>query len=37
MQLRNGYVDDKHEYTARQLRWVHDGSLGDIVAVKEVG
>lgn len=34
IQLRNGWCDIKHQYTASQLRWIHDGSSGDIVAIK---
>lgn len=34
VQFRNGYVDDKHKYTAKQLVWIHDGGPFDIVAVK---
>lgn len=34
VQFRNGYVDDKHRYGPNQLRWVHDGSDWDVVAVK---
>jgi hypothetical protein len=29
-----GFVDERISYTAEQLRWVHDGSAGDVVAVK---
>lgn len=35
VQARNGFADERHTYTAVQLRWKHDGSSGDIVAVKE--
>jgi hypothetical protein len=31
-QYRNGYVD-RWTYTAKQLRWVHDGSAWDVVAI----
>lgn len=34
VQFRNGYVDRKHEYTAGQLVWKHDGGCWDVVAVK---
>lgn len=36
IQLRTGHVDDKHTYTADQLVWIHDGSCGDVVAVRRV-
>lgn len=36
IQLRNGWVDENNHYTARQLVWIHDGSSGDVVAVKKV-
>ena len=35
-QYRNGYVD-RWEYEARQLRWIHDGSDWDIVAIRKGG
>ena len=34
VQFRNGFVDDKHKYTARQLKWKHEGHDFDVVAVK---
>ena len=34
VQFRNGYVDRKHTYSAGQLRWKHDGSDWDVVAVR---
>lgn len=33
VQFRNGFVDDKHKYTARQLKWKHEGHDFDVVAV----
>lgn len=33
--FRNGYRDEKHTYTAEQLRWVHDGSDWDVIAVRK--
>lgn len=36
IQLRNGFVDRQHRYTAKQLVWIHDGSAGDVVAVRVV-
>lgn len=35
IQLRNGFCDTQHRYTARQLVWIHDGSSGDIMAVRK--
>ena len=35
VQFRNGFVDQKHSYTAAQLRWTHEGHDWDVVAVKE--
>lgn len=35
VQFRNGYVDDKHSYSADQLRWVHNGSDWDVVAIRD--
>lgn len=35
VQFRNGYIDTKHEYTAAQMVWKHEGRDWDIVAVKE--
>lgn len=35
VQFANGWVDRKNTYTAKQLRWVHEGSPWDIIAVKE--
>lgn len=34
IQLRCGWVDQNNRYTARQLVWIHDGSGGDVVAIK---
>ena len=34
VQFRNGYIDDKHAYTAKQLRWTDTGDSWDVVAVK---
>lgn len=34
VQLRMGWCDMANQYTASQLNWIHDGSGGDIVAVK---
>ena len=34
VQFANGYVDTKHTYTARQLRWDHTGSDWDVVGVR---
>ena len=36
VQFRSGYVDRKHEYTAEQMNWIHDGGPWDVVSVKEV-
>lgn len=36
VQFRCGYVDDRHEYTAAQLRWTDTGDSWDVVAVKRV-
>lgn len=33
--LRMGFVDERVAYEPRQLRWVHDGSAGDVVAVRK--
>lgn len=35
VQFRNGYVDEKTAYSAGQLRWVHDGSDWDVVAIRD--
>lgn len=35
IQLRNGFCDMQHSYTAKQLNWIHDGSSGDVVAVRK--
>lgn len=35
IQLRNGWVDKTNRYTAKQLVWIHDGSSGDVVAVRK--
>lgn len=32
--LRCGFVDTRVSYERDQLVWIHDGSSGDIVAVK---
>jgi hypothetical protein len=34
--LRTGFIDTKHEYTASQINWIHDGGPGDIIAVRKV-
>jgi hypothetical protein len=40
IQLRNGFCDEQHRYTAAQIVWLHDfstnptGSGGDVVAIK---
>lgn len=34
IQLRMGFVDRRISYSAEQLEWKHDGSAGDIIAVK---
>jgi len=34
IQLRNGFCDEQHSYVANQIIWKHDGSSGDVVAVK---
>jgi hypothetical protein len=33
--FRCGLIDEKHEYTAAQLRWTHTGDSHDVMAVKE--
>ena len=35
IQLRTGFCDLQHRYTAKQLIWIHDGSSGDVVAVRK--
>ena len=35
IQLRNGFADERISYLPSQLRWIHDGGSGDIVAVRE--
>ena len=35
IQLRSGFIDDQHEYTAAQLRWDDTGSDADIIAVRK--
>lgn len=34
VQFRNGYVDEKHTYTAKQIRWTDTGDSHDVVAVR---
>jgi hypothetical protein len=34
IQLRNGFADEENRYTVKELRWLHDGSPGDIVAIR---
>jgi len=34
IQLRNGFCDEQHRYTAAQIDWIHTGSAGDVCAVK---
>ena len=34
IQLRMGFVDERIAYEIGQLRWVHEGHAGDIIAVK---
>lgn len=34
--FRGGYVDERNEYTASQLRWDDTGSEWDVVAVKRI-
>jgi hypothetical protein len=36
IQLRNGWCDLTNRYTASQLVWLHDGSSGDVVAVRKI-
>lgn len=36
IQLRCGFVDKRIAYSREQLRWVWDGSSGDVVAVARV-
>lgn len=35
VKFRCGYVDDKHTYSAKQLRWTDTGDSFDIVAVRK--
>jgi hypothetical protein len=35
--LRMGFADLNNVYERDQLNWIHDGSSGDIIAVKGVG
>ena len=35
VQLRSGWIDELGPWPARGPRWLHDGSTGDIVAVKK--
>lgn len=37
IQLRNGFADMNHAYTAHQIVWIHAKSGGDVVAVREAG
>lgn len=37
IKLRMGFWSEQYSYTPEQLRWKHDGSAGDIVAVKRAG
>jgi hypothetical protein len=34
IQLRSGFCDEQHRYTAKHIDWIHTGSGGDVVAVK---
>lgn len=36
VQFANGYIDDRNEYTAGQLRWTIEGHGWDVAAVKRV-
>lgn len=36
VQFRNGYIDEKHSYSGDQLRWIHNGSDWDVVAIRDV-
>lgn len=35
IQLRQGFYSTEVSYTREQLRWVHDGGAGDVVAVRK--
>ena len=35
VQFRNGYVDDRNTYTAKQLRWTDTGNDWDVVGVRK--
>lgn len=35
VQFRGGWIDERNEYVAGQLRWTETGSDWDIVAVKK--
>ncbi len=35
-QLRNGFVDEAGPWPVATTRWVHDGTTGDVVAVRKV-
>lgn len=37
VQFRNGYIDRKNTYGPEHLRWTHDGTPFDVVAVRKVG
>lgn len=37
VQFANGYIDDKHEYEPRQLRWSLTGHAWDVAAVAIAG
>ena len=33
-QIRNGLVDESAPWLVSEVRWIHDGSNGDVVAIK---
>jgi hypothetical protein len=37
VQFRCGMIDEKHEYTAAQIRWSDTGDSFDVIAVKLAG
>lgn len=35
VQLRTGFYSVEQAYTVEQLKWVHDGGPGDVIAVRD--
>lgn len=35
-QCRNGLIDETAPWPVSEVRWIHDGTEGDVVAIKAV-